>query len=235
MIFEVAAGPFVVQGRHSSLQVVKRSKSSRRAVMIVNILGSAHEKLVASRRSRVLGNMIRELLPPKARVLDVGCGDGTIAKFWMANRPDLSVQGIDVLIRPVTKISVCAFDGQFIPFEDNSFDVVCFVDVLHHADNALQLLSEARRVSKTYVLIKDHYAENWFNLATLAFMDWVGNAPHGVSLRYNYLSRNQWKQVFRSAALFEDSVETNIPLYFFPFDLVFGRKLHFIALLRKVA
>jgi SAM-dependent methyltransferase len=202
--------------------------------MIVNILGSAHEKLVASRRSRVLGNMMRELLPPNSRVLDVGCGDGTIAKSWMANRPDISVQGIDVLVRPGTKISVHAFDGQFIPFEDNSFDVVSFVDVLHHADNALQLLREARRVSKTCVLIKDHYAENWLNHAILAFMDWVGNAPHGVPLRYNYLSRKEWKQAFRSASLFEDTVETNIPLYFFPFDLVFGRKLHFIALLRKL-
>jgi hypothetical protein len=65
-------------------------------------------------------------------------------------------------------------------------------------------------------------------------MDWVGNAPHGVPLRYNYLSRKEWKQAFRSASLFEDTVETNIPLYFFPFDLVFGRKLHFIALLRKL-
>jgi methylase of polypeptide subunit release factors len=67
---------------------------------------------------------IRELLPPNARVLDVGCGDGMIAKSWMANRPDIRVEGIDVLVRPATKIPVQAFGGQFIPFEENSFDVV---------------------------------------------------------------------------------------------------------------
>lgn len=202
--------------------------------MIAKIMGSVHANLVFSRRARVLGDIIRELLPPNSRVLDVGCGDGAISKSWMMNRPDISVQGIDVLVRPATKIPVRAFNGQFIPFEDNSFDVVSFVDVLHHSDNALQLLREARRVSKTSVLIKDHYSENWFDQATLAFMDWVGNAPHGVSLPYNYLSHRRWKQVFRAAALFETAIETNIPLYPFPFDLVFGRKLHFIALLRKI-
>jgi len=201
--------------------------------MIINILGVPHAKLVGSRRSRVLGHMMRQLLPSNARVLDVGCGDGAIAKSWMANRPDICVEGIDVLVRPATKIPAYPFDGQRIPFEDNSFDVVTFVDVLHHAENPLQLLREARRVSNGCVLIKDHYAENRLNHATLAFMDWVGNAPHGVALRYNYLSRREWKQAFRSASLFEDTVETNIPLYVFPFDVVFGRNLHFIALLRK--
>jgi hypothetical protein len=76
-------------------------------------------------------------------------------------------------------------------------------------------------------LIKDHYAENWLNHATLAFMDWMGNAPHRAPLRYNYLSRKEWKQAFRSASLFEEIVETDlalvcgcvsicvVPIYFF--------------------
>ena len=201
--------------------------------MLKRILGSVHARLVFSRRSRVLGDMIGNLLPPNVRVLDVGCGDGTIAKSWMATRSDVSVEGIDVFVRPATKIPAHVFDGHTIPFEDNSFDVVSFVDVLHHAENALQLLREARRVSKKYVMIKDHYAENWLDYTTLAFMDWVGNAPHGVSLPYNYLSRVAWRDTFRAAALSETKVETEVPLYSFPFDLVFGRSLHFIALLRK--
>jgi SAM-dependent methyltransferase len=203
--------------------------------MLTRLLGSVHAKLVFSRRASVLGDMIRELLPPNARVLDVGCGDGTIAKSWMAPRPDVSVEGIDVFVRPSTKIPVNIFDGHIIPFEDNLFDVVSFVDVLHHAEDALQLLRQARRVSKEYVVIKDHYAENWLDHTTLAFMDWVGNAPHGVSLPYNYLSRTEWSHAFRAAALSEIKVETNVPLYSFPFHLAFGRNLHFIALLRKTA
>ena len=201
--------------------------------MLKRILGSVHAKLVFSRRSRVLGDMIGDMLPPNVRVLDVGCGDGTIAQYWMTIRPDVRVEGIDVLARSATKIPVHVFDGHTIPFEDNSFDVVSFVDVLHHAENVLQLLREARRVSKNYIVIKDHYAENWIDHTTLAFMDWVGNAPHGVSLPYNFLSRATWLDVFRAAALSEAKVEMEVPLYSFPFDLVFGRNLHFIALLRK--
>lgn len=147
-------------------------------------------------------------------------------------RPDLRVEGIDVLVRPETKIPVRAFDGRTIPYDDHSFDVVSFVDVLHHANDAVQLLREAARVSRTWVVIKDHYAETWLDRTTLALMDWVGNAHHGVALPYNYWSRAEWKRAFDMAGLIEDSVRTRLPLYPFPLNFAFGRGLHFICRLQ---
>jgi hypothetical protein len=81
------------------------------------------------------------------------------------------------------------------------------------------------------VIVKDHFAENTWDRATLALMDWVGNAPHGVSLPYNYRSRDQWKSAFKTAGLAEAKIEAEIPLYPFPLNWVFGRGLHFISLL----
>ena len=82
------------------------------------------------------------------------------------------------------------------------------------------------------VIIKDHFAENWLDHETLALMDWVGNAPYGVALPYNYMSRSEWTKAFQAARLTVDVMQTKIPLYPFPLSLAFGRDLHFVARLK---
>jgi len=201
--------------------------------MSKSLLGRVHATLIFPRRARILSAAICNLLPRDAAILDVGSGDGTIAYSWREKRSDLTVQGIDLLVRPETKIPVRAFDGRTIPYDDRSFDVVSFIDVLHHANDAEQLLREARRVSKNWVIVKDHFAENTWDRATLTLMDWVGNAPHGVSLPYNYWSRDRWKRAFKTAGLTEAKMELAIPLYAFPLNWIFGRGLHFISLLKS--
>jgi hypothetical protein len=88
-------------------------------------------------------------------------------------------------------------------------------------------------VSRSFILIKDHLNESLLDSWTLRFMDWVGNRPHGVRLTYNYQSRGQWSSHFSECGLQEASWTTQIPLYARPFNLVVGRGLHFVSLLRK--
>lgn len=197
--------------------------------MLKKSLGQAHEKLVFNRRVRVLVEEIGAVLPPNATMLDVGTGDGQIAKMIGETQPGTQVQGIDIMLREKTHIPVSLFDGTRIPMEDDSVDVVTFVDVLHHTDDPSVLIKEAARVARKAVIIKDHLSENGFDHATLRFMDWVGNAPHGVVLPYNYAPRRDWDRWFRKADLKIDEFNTRIPLYPFPANLIFGRNLHFIA------
>src|SRR5207244_11235162 len=58
-------------------------------------------------------------------------------------------------------IEVRPFDGDTIPYEDGSFDVALLVDVVHHADHPLELLSEARRVARSCLVIKDQTLEGF--------------------------------------------------------------------------
>jgi len=81
-------------------------------------------------------------------------------------------------------------------------------------------------------LFNSEFLDQVSHWQTLRFMDWVGNAPHGVVLPYNYQSSGQWGGYFRDAALSIARFDTAIPLYPFPFSLLFGRKLHFIAELK---
>jgi SAM-dependent methyltransferase len=196
-------------------------------------LALLHDKMVFQRRVTVLSDALARMIPAGARVLDVGCGDGTIAALIMKKRPDVAISGIDILVRSKTLIPVTPFDGAKIPFEDKTFDAVMFNDVLHHTDDPSVLLAEARRVAKDCVVLKDHFCDGLLARQTLSFMDWVGNAPHGVVLPYNYLSSGQWSEVFSNVHLRVDAEVDKLGLYAWPFALLFDRRLHFIARLAR--
>lgn len=198
----------------------------------MSLLGKAHGNLVFSRRVRQLCKHLSDLMPQSAKVLDVGCGDGTLAMLIKQLRPDVEIEGIDVLVRGKTQIPVKEFDGVTIPFEDNTFDVVMFVDVLHHTDDPMILLKEAARVAKDFVVIKDHTDEGILSNSTLRFMDWVGNKPHGVVLPYNYWKEAQWKNAFQKLQLEILAWQNKLELYPFFADLFFGRNLHIVTKLK---
>ncbi len=202
----------------------------------LSLVKGAHRRTVSGRRARVLSDFLAARIPAGASVLDIGCGDGTIANLITHKTPTVGIRGIEFAPRPTCLIECAPFDGTTIPHPSASFDVCMFVDVLHHAQNAqgiTRLLSEACRVSRRFVLIKDHLSESRFDFKTLQFMDWVGNRPHGVVLPYNYQSRDQWNQYFSLAGLNVRDWNNHIPIYPFPFSALFGRRLHFIALFEK--
>ena len=183
----------------------------------MSIVGYLHGNLIFRRRTRVLSRHLAELIPAGSRVLDIGCGDGLIDRMIM-DQADVSIEGIDTLIRPTTHIPVRAFDGVTIPYPDRSADVVMFVDVLHHTENPKLLIGQAARVGRI-VLIKDHLRDGLFAKETLRLMDWVGNAHHGVVLPYNYLSNSEWKNAFHELGLDVLQIRTNLNLYPAPFFL----------------
>ena len=90
-----------------------------------------------------------------ARVLDVGCGTGRLAR-WIAERvgPEGSVAGIDPLPE---RIAIARSHGGGLRFEvgqaedlgvfeDASFDAVCMSAVLHWVADKPKALAEIRRV-----------------------------------------------------------------------------------------
>jgi SAM-dependent methyltransferase len=201
----------------------------------MSIVKTMHNRLVYSRRMHLLAEKMSKELPQQARVLDVGCGDGKIDALIMQMRPDVVIEGIDVLVRPQTHIAVTAFDGNKIPHPDGSFDVVMFIDVLHHCLHPEQLLAEASRVARKSLLLKDHTRDGALAGTTLRFMDWFGNAHHGVSLPYNYWSRSQWDQCLRGLGLEVGEWRDRLALYPWPATWLFDRRLHFIASLARAA
>jgi SAM-dependent methyltransferase len=199
---------------------------------LVDLAGALHGKLVFGRRVRILAQHIAALLPPGSRVIDIGCGDGSLGRLVAQNVPRVSITGIDVLVRPACHIPVQPFDGLSIPYPDDSFDVAMLVDVLHHAREARTLLQQAARVAPI-ILIKDHTRDGFLAGPTLRFMDWVGNAPHGVALSYNYWTSGEWETALTELSLHTTRRETNLRIYPSPASWIFDRHLHFVALCER--
>ena len=195
----------------------------------MSIIERIHGSYVHSSRVRVLCSHLISLIPEHASVLDVGTGDGLLSRLLSERRPDLALQGVDVFARPTSHIPVRVFDGQSLPYADKSFDVVLFVDVLHHTNNPMVLLREAVRVARRALVIKDHSLQGFAARFTLRVMDSVGNARHGVSLPYNYWSRAQWEEAVEALQLRIDKILTDLKLYPSFADWIFGRSLHFVA------
>lgn len=201
----------------------------------MSVLGQFHEAYIYGRRIRCLSQLLADLIPPNCSFLDVGCGDGKLARAVVDKRPDLRIEGVDVLVRERVWLPVQAFDGRNLPYREASFDGVMLVDVLHHTRDPLTLLREALRVSRRYLIVKDHVRKGLAAGLRLRFMDYIGNAHHAVALPYNYLSAGQWEELRRMLDLKVASEVKELGLYPQPFDYVFGADLHFVALWERPA
>jgi len=189
-----------------------------------------HDKFVYNRRMDLLSNIISKQLYDGQKILDIGCGDGKI-DYLIMQKKDVNIIGVDVLVRDTTYIPVQKYNGRVLPFDDNEFDSVLFIDVLHHIAIPYDILKEAKRVTKNNIIIKDHLREGVLAYSTLKFMDYIGNAHYGVRLPYNYLNKGEWNTLFHRIGLACQGCNTKLNLYPFPFSLFFDRQLHFIATL----
>ncbi len=81
-------------------------------------------------------------------LLDVGCGDGGVARLLKARVG--AVLAVDLDRSPHWQdqagLSFRVADGEALPFPDDSFDVVHSKDALHHMAHPERALAEYRRV-----------------------------------------------------------------------------------------
>jgi SAM-dependent methyltransferase len=115
-----------------------------------------HDSVLRSHRWRTVENSAAYLLPelkPTTRLLDVGCGPGTITADLAQRLPDGLVVGVDasasVLEGAVVSfpdVSFLAGDLFDLPFPDASFDVVHLHQVLQHLSDPVGAMVALRRL-----------------------------------------------------------------------------------------
>lgn len=122
------------------------------------------ESVLRSHTWRTAKNSAEYLLPylkPDMKLLDVGCGPGTITADLAANYvPHGHITAVDFASdvlhkarqyaadRGVTNVDFMPADAHALPFPDDTFDVTHAHQVLQHVTDPVQILREMRRVTK---------------------------------------------------------------------------------------
>lgn len=192
---------------------------------------SAHGALVSKRRAQKLAQHLAETIPSNKRILDIGSGNGRLAKLILDLRPDLQIHGIDINIDSGSAIPIDLYDGKTIPFDTDSWDICMASDVLHHCDDPIAVLQEMSRVAKESIVLKDHVADNRFSRMLLITMDWIGNVGYGTKVPFNFFSSTEWLQAYAELGLTQVRSKKNLRLYPYPFTWLLDGNLHFVTLL----
>jgi ubiquinone/menaquinone biosynthesis C-methylase UbiE len=119
------------------------------------------------------------MFPPQARVLEVGCGTGAVARF-VAQWPNVAkVVGVDpsptlldkarTLSAGLSTLSFQEADGKKLPFPADTFDVVVLHTVLTHVPGPEALLAEVFRVLRPQGSVG--IGDGDFSTATVAIGD----------------------------------------------------------------
>lgn len=126
-------------------------------------------------------------------ILDFGSGDGWFSLQVQALFPNGVVTPIDVKRRECALREPLLYDpGSQLPFEVASFDLVYAIDVLHHCHSPEFYLDELSRVSRRYLLIKDHTWQRKWEYWALAVLDELGNRRFGIPSPQHYQHANTW-------------------------------------------
>jgi SAM-dependent methyltransferase len=155
--------------------------------------------------------LILDMLPrlgASARIVDIGCLDGTLTKLYADKIGTKDVHGVDVSLNEAAQangVAVRPFDlnsNDLLPFPPQHFDVVLCVETLEHVYPTDHLLAEIMRVLKPggTAIIDVPRLDSFLNIGLLL----LGFQPPGV----------ECSRVRRYGSINDDSVLTGHVAYF---------------------
>ena len=137
-------------------------------------------------------------LDQQKKIIDIGSGNGLIT--YMLRETGYDVTPLDIAEQSYSgKVKTLVYDGNTIPFDDNTFDQALILTVLHHTEHPEQIIQEAKRVAKELLIIEDIYknpVQKWLTLKMDQFVN-LGYSPCPKTNKDD----NGWKVTFKELGL----------------------------------
>lgn len=164
---------------------------------------------------------IDQFYPKSCTILDIGCGGGLLTnplaqKGHHVTGVDLSVSSLDFARKSDTtgKVLYLQADAHNLPMQDETFDVVCAMDLLEHVDNPGLVIAQASRLLKPSGLFFFHT----FNRTLLSYIlvikgvEWfVKNTPKDMHLYSHFIKPSELKTFCDKAHLEVLSLQGLVP------------------------
>lgn len=165
-------------------------------------LWDAHQKL-----ARIQGYLKKD-----DRLLDIGTGPGSLA--LLLRQSGFQTTTLDVQDMSLTdEIRPRLYDGDRLPFADDTFDVALILTVLHHARAPEQIILEAKRVARRIVIIEDVY-DNILQRYLTYCADSLFNLDFSAHPHSNKRD-GEWRKLFAALGLKLRDARCDRFLYFF--------------------
>lgn len=190
---------------------------------LASVVVNFHQKKSHSNRVRILADLItaelKTLVPLDNEVegLDIGCGDMEMNALISEKLPNINWQCIDVFPKPASENpkwgKYTKFDGLTIPFESKRFKVAILSDVLHHAEDDMDILLKDTARTADIIIIKDHIEYGFVSRQLLRMMDFIGNWGYGVNVPKKYFTEKGFKGLCDRCGVTIAKMEIGIHLY----------------------
>jgi methionine biosynthesis protein MetW len=136
---------------------------------------------------KTLYDLAVNLVPKGLRVLDLGCGDGTLLERLIKERNcfgyGIEIQDENVLAciqKDIEVIQLNLEEGLAL-IEDNAFDLVLQINTLQHIRNTAVMLKESARIGKKVLVAFPNFA-HWPNRLSVV----KGRMPVTKTLPYEW-------------------------------------------------
>jgi ubiquinone/menaquinone biosynthesis C-methylase UbiE len=143
---------------------------------------------------------LKDFIKKNSKIIDIGCGSGILANE-LSRSFDAEVTGVDIIDVRAYKIPFKLIDGKELPFEDNSFDNALIAYVLHHAQDPIHVLEEAKRVAKNKIFVYEDIPEGLVTKIFTKIHAFLFDLLYGPDSRTSFKVGHEWKKVFNEVGL----------------------------------
>lgn len=116
-------------------------------------LDAAEEEYLETSHCRIKETLKILDLKPGQKVLDVGCYSGLFSAIIMEKFPGIDLSAVEIDDKRISmartrgiKVFKADMEKENLPFADNYFDAVVFLETIEHLASPLKILAEIKRV-----------------------------------------------------------------------------------------